>query len=218
MEYLPSFTDGLHADIQPSYTDFLMHHGIKGQKWGVRRFQNSDGSLTREGQKRYNGYFTKTGKDPNVVYDKKYGNELWNNKYADKGDKLRANGLTGDESFTLTKKQKIGFGLTAPVTFPVALAADIQQKKAIQASKRREYYTNLEKREKEYRLAQQKAQRDLKERQKQQQNEFESVFGKNKKFNYLPIYKEMNADMSIDDNDYYKEVYYEWRKKHGFTD
>ena len=32
----------------------LSHHGIKGQKWGVLRFQNKDGSLTPEGRKRYN--------------------------------------------------------------------------------------------------------------------------------------------------------------------
>ena len=31
----------------------LQHHGIKGQKWGVRRFQKKDGSLTPEGRKRY---------------------------------------------------------------------------------------------------------------------------------------------------------------------
>ena len=31
----------------------LMHHGIQGQKWGVRRFQNENGSLTAEGKKRY---------------------------------------------------------------------------------------------------------------------------------------------------------------------
>ena len=34
-------------------TTYLSHHGILGQKWGVRRFQNSDGSLTEEGKKRY---------------------------------------------------------------------------------------------------------------------------------------------------------------------
>lgn len=31
----------------------LMHHGIKGMKWGIRRFQRKDGSLTPAGKKRY---------------------------------------------------------------------------------------------------------------------------------------------------------------------
>ena len=31
---------------------YLMHHGIKGQKWGVRRYQNEDGTYTEEGRKR----------------------------------------------------------------------------------------------------------------------------------------------------------------------
>ena len=31
----------------------LYHHGIKGQKWGVRRYQNSDGTLTSKGKNRY---------------------------------------------------------------------------------------------------------------------------------------------------------------------
>ena len=35
------------------YTDFIMHHGIKGQRWGIRRYQNEDGSLTPAGEKRY---------------------------------------------------------------------------------------------------------------------------------------------------------------------
>ena len=34
-------------------TDTLYHHGIKGQRWGVRRFQNRDGSLTTSGRTRY---------------------------------------------------------------------------------------------------------------------------------------------------------------------
>jgi len=35
------------------YSGELYHHGIKGQKWGVRRFQNPDGTLTAAGKDRY---------------------------------------------------------------------------------------------------------------------------------------------------------------------
>lgn len=34
--------------------DDICHHGIKGMRWGVRRYQNKDGSLTAAGKKRYN--------------------------------------------------------------------------------------------------------------------------------------------------------------------
>ena len=40
-----------HSD---SHEYELYHHGIKGQKWGVRRFQNPDGSYTEEGKRRRN--------------------------------------------------------------------------------------------------------------------------------------------------------------------
>lgn len=36
------------------YNEELYHHGILGQRWGVRRFQNKDGTLTSEGKQHYN--------------------------------------------------------------------------------------------------------------------------------------------------------------------
>ena len=33
------------------YNDYIAHYGVQGMKWGVRRYQNSDGSLTNIGKK-----------------------------------------------------------------------------------------------------------------------------------------------------------------------
>lgn len=48
-------------------TKELYHWGIKGQKWGVRRYQNEDGTLTESGRARYNSDLTE--KDPKKMTD-----------------------------------------------------------------------------------------------------------------------------------------------------
>lgn len=49
--------NNLKTELYHSFSDedisVLKHHGILGMKWGVRRYQNEDGSLTPEGQRRY---------------------------------------------------------------------------------------------------------------------------------------------------------------------
>lgn len=52
------------------HPDYLQHHGILGQHWGVRRFQNPDGSWTTEGLKR-----RRSGHEKTTAKINKYSNE-----------------------------------------------------------------------------------------------------------------------------------------------
>lgn len=62
------------------HDDSLCHHGILGQKWGIRRYQNADGSLTAQGKKRYHASSVKEmSKDSKRIYgsDKKIAKTLY---------------------------------------------------------------------------------------------------------------------------------------------
>jgi len=49
--------------------DFISHHGIKGQKWGVRRYQNPDGSYTTEGLKRRHKFLIERDGSKYIIRD-----------------------------------------------------------------------------------------------------------------------------------------------------
>lgn len=79
---------------------YLSHHGIKGQKWGIRRYQNADGSLTSAGRQRY-GMIKDTNSSyigGKAGYIKAYKNDR--NKIL----KDLKNDIESDE--TLSKKEK----------------------------------------------------------------------------------------------------------------
>lgn len=54
---------------------YLCHHGVKGQKWGIRRYQNPDGTLTEAGKKHYrdNDYVFEKG----FKFETVYGGKNW---------------------------------------------------------------------------------------------------------------------------------------------
>ena len=83
--------------------EYLAHHGIKGQRWGVRRFQNPDGTLTPEGKERYRKNAVKS-----LLKDEEYRDETL--KAIEVGKKLlqqnKQVSLYDDEGYKLMLRQE----------------------------------------------------------------------------------------------------------------
>ena len=84
-----TFDDGSQA---------LAHYGVLGMKWGVRRYQNSDGSLTNAGKKRY-------GDDENNITRRQMRKRVKDAKkaYRKEAGFFKSEGFTGKESHRVYK-------------------------------------------------------------------------------------------------------------------
>lgn len=131
------------------YNNSLAHHGILGQKWGIRRYQNYDGSYTQAGMKRYNksleeynkkdesykeakkAYKAGTGTEADMVNKKvarrqaknklnKDYKHLKQDKLGDQGKKLYA------EGHTITGDNKITRKIAASSAFAGTAARELE--------------------------------------------------------------------------------------------
>ena len=119
--------------------EYLQHYGVKGMKWGVRRYRNYDGTYTQAGLKRFDKslenytnlkakkkqYGSKTLMNSKTTYGratklakkqlKKDYKHLKQDKLADQGKNLYANGyrITDNIGRTFKRAGTVGLGATA---------------------------------------------------------------------------------------------------------
>ena len=82
----------------------LYHYGVPGMKWGVRRYQNADGSLSAKGKKRIGKEYEKASKKTMRKLSKQY-NSMYVKSYNKAADDMNNGGI---EKFNREQRKKYG--------------------------------------------------------------------------------------------------------------
>lgn len=82
----------------------IYHYGIKGQKWGIRRYQNEDGSLTDAGKKRASKQYKKAA-DATIKDLNRSGNKMYIDSYNKAADYMNSEGI---RKFNASQEKKYG--------------------------------------------------------------------------------------------------------------
>lgn len=119
--------------------DELAHHGILGQKWGIRRYQNEDGSLTEAGKKRYSSNYDKYSEDYKKAHSKKSYKKMSDAELRATNNRLQMERQYRDLSSTelnsarknFKEAIKVGGEISLAITTGIALYNNIGKLKGI---------------------------------------------------------------------------------------
>lgn len=89
----------MYYQMRPIYPNELMHSGIKGQKWGVRRYQNPDGTLTKAGKLRYYKKVLAEGEKASfIASEQKKRSDAYDKNAETRYQKILKNGMSNKRS------------------------------------------------------------------------------------------------------------------------
>lgn len=100
---IPTYT-GMGKEVIIIYNNELYHYGVLGMKWGVRRYQNKDGSLNVRGKKRISKQYAKEQAKGDKVLKKSY-NRMHVNAYNKAANEMNNGGM---DRYNQSQEKKYG--------------------------------------------------------------------------------------------------------------